>query len=110
MHRKGDFIFPVDVLVKFEDGSTTTEHWDGRDRWVRYTYDRKSKVASAQIDPGNQVMLDRNFFNNSYVVQGDNRAVHKLKICGFSPANGFRSSWPGYPNRKSKELDACRQQ
>jgi hypothetical protein len=79
VHRKGDFIFPVDLLVKFEDGSTTTEHWDGRDRWVRYTYDRKSKVASAQIDPGNKIMLDRNFFNNSYVVDGDKRAVRKLE-------------------------------
>ncbi len=79
VHRKGDFVFPVDIVVKFDDGSSTTEHWDGRDRWIRYSYDRKAELASAQIDPGNQVWLDRNLFNNSYTVQEDKRAVHKLQ-------------------------------
>jgi hypothetical protein len=78
VHRKGDFIFPVDVVVKFDDGSSATEHWDGRDRWIRYIYDRKAKLASAEIDPLNQVRLDRNSFNNSFVVQEDQRAIHKL--------------------------------
>ena len=31
IRRTGDFLFPVDVLVKFDDGSTATEHWDGQD-------------------------------------------------------------------------------
>jgi hypothetical protein len=78
VHRKGDFIFPVDLLVKFEDGSSATEHWDGRDRWIRYIYDRKAKLASAEIDPLNQVRLDRTSFNNSFVVQEDKRAINKL--------------------------------
>jgi hypothetical protein len=78
VHRKGDFIFPVDVVVKFEDGSSATEHWDGRDRWIRYTYDRKAKLASAEIDPLNQVRLDRTSFNNSFVVREDKSAIHKL--------------------------------
>ena len=30
--------FPVDVLVTFKDGKQIREHWDGRDRWNRYTY------------------------------------------------------------------------
>ena len=28
-----------------------TEHWDGKDRWIRYTYDKKTKLVSAEIDP-----------------------------------------------------------
>jgi aminopeptidase N len=79
VHRKGDFVFPVDVVVKFDDGTSATEHWDGRERWIRYTYDRKAELASAQLDPENQVWLDRNLFNNSYTVQEDKRAVHKLQ-------------------------------
>ncbi|MGB8523661.1 MAG: M1 family metallopeptidase [Candidatus Acidiferrales bacterium] len=79
VHRKGDFVFPIDIVVKFDDGSSTTEHWEGRDRWIRYTYDRKAELDSAQIDPGNQVWLDRNLFNNSYTVQEDKRAIHKLQ-------------------------------
>jgi Peptidase family M1 domain len=78
VHRKGDFIFPTDVKIAFDDGSSTLEHWDGRDRWVRYTYDRKAKVRSARIDAEQKVWLDRNFFNNSQRVDPDHRAVHKL--------------------------------
>jgi aminopeptidase N len=79
VQRTGDFQFPVDLVVKFDDGSTAVEHWDGQDRWMRYQYDKKAKVVSAEIDPQNQVLLDRNFFNNSYTVDSDARATHKLR-------------------------------
>lgn len=78
VHRKGDFIFPVDVLIKFEDGETVRERWDGHERWVRYTYEKKAKVVSAEIDHENAVRLDKNFFNNSYVDKEDDRAAGKL--------------------------------
>jgi Peptidase family M1 domain len=79
VRRTGDFQFPVDLVVKFDDGSSATEHWDGQDRWMRYQYDRKAKVVSAEIDPQNQVMMDRNWFNNSYTVEADARATHKMR-------------------------------
>ncbi len=79
VRRKGDFVFPVDVVVKFDDGSTATEHWDGQERWTRFQYDRKAKVVSAEIDPQNQVTMDRNFFNNSYTLDADARATHKMR-------------------------------
>ncbi|HLV96980.1 MAG TPA: M1 family metallopeptidase [Candidatus Acidoferrales bacterium] len=78
VHRKGDFVFPVDVKVTFDDKSSTTEHWDGRDRWIRYTYERSAKVAAAQIDPDHKVWLDRNFFNNSRTVSSYDSTTHKL--------------------------------
>jgi Peptidase family M1 domain len=78
VHRKGDFIFPVDVLIKFDNGENMREHWDGRDRWVRYSYDKKAKLVSAEIDHENAVRLDKNFFNNSYTDREDNRAANKL--------------------------------
>ena len=78
VHRKGDFIFPVDVEIKFTDGQSVLEHWDGRDRWIRYVYERKAKLKSAEIDPQHQVRLDRDFYNNSYVAKEDGHAVHKL--------------------------------
>ncbi len=79
VHRKGDFVFPVDLVVTFDDKSTATEHWDGKDRWVRYEYIRPAQVASAQIDPGDKILLDRNLFNNSYTVKEDKRATHKFE-------------------------------
>jgi Peptidase family M1 domain len=78
LHRKGDFIFPVDAAIQFENGEMVRQHWDGRDRWARFTYDRNSTIACAEIDPERQVLLDRNFFNNSYAVEEDKQAVHKL--------------------------------
>jgi Peptidase family M1 domain len=77
--RKGDFQFPVDLDVKFDDGSTATEHCDGQDRWVRYQYDRKAKIESAQIDAHNQITMDRDYFNNSYTEDANPRAAHKLR-------------------------------
>jgi Peptidase family M1 domain len=88
VQRKDDFIFPVDVKITFDDKQSITEHWDGRDRWTRYVYDRKAQVVSAEVDPDHQVWLDRDFFNNSYVVKADSRATEKL-----SNIWGFASQW-----------------
>src|ERR1700683_1813778 len=78
VHRKGDFIMPVDLLVRFKNGEAVTEHWDGRDRWIRYTYDRPDKIISAELDPTHLVLLDRNEFNNSRTSAGDGKAARKL--------------------------------
>jgi hypothetical protein len=78
VHRKGDFIFPVEVVIHFDNGESVTEHWDGKDRWVRYSYDKKAKLVSAQLDPDTAVRLDKDFFNNSYTRRADKRASRKL--------------------------------
>jgi hypothetical protein len=80
VHRKGDFIMPVDVLVKFNDGSQARERWDGQDRWHRFEYQRKSKLVSAELYPGLSVPLDLHEFNNSYVAKADGRATSKIAL------------------------------
>ena len=75
---------PVDLQVRFKNGEAVTEHWDGRDRWIRYTYDRDDKVVSAEIDPTHQVLLDRDEFNNSRTTLGDGKGSRKLNyLCTF---------------------------
>jgi hypothetical protein len=78
LHRKGDFVLPVTVELKFDDGSKTYEHWDGVDRWTRYTYIKKAQLVSVEIDPQHQIWLDTNFFNNSYVVANHGAASAKV--------------------------------
>ncbi len=78
VQRKAEFVFPVDLKIIFDDDKSITEHWDGRDRWVRYVYDRPDRIVSAEIDPTHQVWLDRDFYNNSHTVDADNRATKKL--------------------------------
>jgi hypothetical protein len=66
LHRKGDFIFPVTAEIVFDDGTRIRERWNGVDRWTKFTYPRNEKIVSAEIDPDHTVLLDSNFFNNSY--------------------------------------------
>jgi len=80
VHRKGDFIFPAETAVRFDDGENVREKWDGRDRWVRYTYLKKAKVVSAEVDPDHKVALDRDFFNNSRTAAAHSGAARKLEV------------------------------
>ena len=78
LHRKMDFVMPIEVEVRFSNGEKVREHWDGQSRWTRFSYDRKARVESAEIDPDHRVQIDRNNFNNSYVVAPDLRPARKL--------------------------------
>lgn len=79
IHRKGDFILPVEVEIKFDNGEKLREHWDGQDRWVRYAYQKKAKIESVEIDPEHKIFLDHNNFNNSYVTEARGGAARKLE-------------------------------
>jgi hypothetical protein len=78
IHRKGDFILPVTVEIIFDDGTHVRERWDGVDRWTKFTYTRNAKVVSAEIDPDHTVLLDANFFNNSYTTKWNPIPARKL--------------------------------
>jgi aminopeptidase N len=78
IHRKEDFIFPIDVAVKFDNGETTREHWDGQSRWIRYSYQKRAKLESVEIDPDSKIHLDRNNFNNSHTEEANAAPVRKL--------------------------------
>jgi hypothetical protein len=81
LQRLGDFVFPVAAEIKFENGETIREEWDGRDRWKRFVYLKKAQVLSVEIDPDHQVMMDRNFLNNSIATNSQRGAT--MKIAGY---------------------------
>ena len=78
LHRKRDFVFPVEAVVKFDNGESIRERWDGKDRWVRYVYRKKAKVESVQIDPDYDVTMDSNYLNNSRTTNDQHAAIHKI--------------------------------
>jgi Peptidase family M1 domain len=79
LQRKEDFVMPVEVEIKFENGETLREHWDGVNRWTRLgPYDKKTKIASAEIDPDHKVQIDRNDFNNSYTAEANVKPARKV--------------------------------
>ena len=78
LHRKDDFVMPVEVEIKFDNGETLREHWDGQSRWMRFSYQKKAKLVSAELDPDHTVHIDRNNFNNSFAVEANPKPTHKL--------------------------------
>ena len=78
LRRKGDFILPVTAEIIFDDGTRLREHWDGVDRWTKFTYTRNAKIVSVEVDPDHVVLLDKDFFNNSYLTTPNNVPARKL--------------------------------
>ena len=78
--RVGEAVAPVDVLVRFENGETALEHWDGQYRWAKFIYEKPSPVSSAEVDPARKLILDANLTNNSRVVKEDNRGAARWYV------------------------------
>jgi Peptidase family M1 domain len=78
IHRKGEFVFPVEIEVKFDNGEKVREQWDGQDRWIRFTYQKKATVESVELDPDHTIHLDRDNFNNSRTAEPKAAATRKL--------------------------------
>ncbi len=78
VQRRGDFIIPVDVLVKFDNGDSTRERWDTVDRWIRYAYTKKAKVESVEIDPDHKLWLVRHMYKLSFTPEANGAAARKV--------------------------------
>ncbi len=80
VQRKGDWVFPVELLVTFENGSTQTMHWSGEEGLKIFEFSNGLKVVSAQIDPRHQLGLDVDWNNNSITLQPDTTSLWKYAV------------------------------
>jgi hypothetical protein len=55
---------PVDVELRFADGVTFRETWDGRSPYRVYRFVRPAPLAEARIDPDGAILLDPDPVNN----------------------------------------------
>jgi hypothetical protein len=102
VHRVGDFLWPVAVRVVFSDGSSVKEFWnprdrgaDSNDRWKTFTYVRRARVVSAEVDPDHTMTLDVDEFNNSRTEKTD--PVPGRKLAGlWMSAMQFVSQMAGW--------------
>jgi len=78
LHRKDDFVMPVEAEIIFDNGEKMREHWDGVSRWTKFGYEKKAKIVSAEIDPDHKIHIDHDPFNDSYVVEGNGKPARKL--------------------------------
>ncbi len=65
INRSGEVIIPVDVLLVFSNGDSVEKKWDGKQRWMKYEFNKPSKLKFAAVDPSQKILLDSNFANNS---------------------------------------------
>ncbi len=80
--RKGELLFPQEILIRFEEGEEITEKWDGKERWKRYVYLRPYKLESAHVDPEYKILLDMDFTNNSRLLKPNKLPIwkHALRL------------------------------
>lgn len=69
IRREGELFFPQEILIVFENGEEIRETWNGKDRWKRFEYIKPVKLKMARIDPGNKILLDVNWMNNSRLMK-----------------------------------------
>ena len=80
VQRKGDWIFPVEILVTFEAGGTQTLYWSGEEGSKIFEFWGGSKVVSAQIDPQQKIAMDVDLNNNSLTIQPEKASLWKYAI------------------------------
>jgi len=73
VRRFGGGVFPVEVLMVFEDGEEVRYRWDGRARWKRIVVEQTSKLVHAVVDPDRVLLLDVRPSNNSRVLETPDR-------------------------------------
>lgn len=83
VRRNGGAVFPVEVLLVFEDDSEVRKEWDGASRWELYVEERPSRLDYAVVDPDRKLVLDVNYTNNS----------RRLDPQSTLPARKWASKW-----------------
>ncbi len=78
LERVGELIFPVDVLVHFDDSTEIMESWDGKERYKDFTYRKPVRVEWVKIDPEYKIRMDVNFINNSMTYDPDLVPIRRM--------------------------------
>ncbi len=75
--RKEEAIAPMDILIKFSDGTEFRDVWDGVARYKVYEFNRPEKVVAAYIDSENKYLLDVNRNNNALTTKPETAGFWK---------------------------------
>lgn len=78
IQRRGEFIHPVEIELRFADGDVVRHQWDGRSRWIKYVEERSAKLESVEVDPDGLLALDVNRINNGRLIEADRRPRAKI--------------------------------
>jgi hypothetical protein len=76
--RRGELMFPVDILIHFDNGDEIMESWDGKSRYYELEYTGNRKIEWVKIDPEFRIRMDVNYINNSMTVDPDRLPIRRL--------------------------------
>ncbi len=65
VERLGEIQMPVEILVHFSNGFEKLEHWNGKERYKIFEYEKPHKIVWAKLDPENKLVMEINLKNNS---------------------------------------------
>ncbi len=75
--RKEEAVAPMDILIKFEDGTEFRDVWDGVARYKIYEFEKPAKAVAAYIDSENKYLLDVNRNNNALTAKPETAGFWK---------------------------------
>jgi hypothetical protein len=78
--RRYETHVPQQVVVTFEDGRKETRDFPVAERWHRYIFVGPSKVASAQLDPAGEMLLDLNKLDDGRTREGSGSASARWSL------------------------------
>lgn len=75
--NRGTIAMPIDLELRFADGTVDRMRWDARDgsRWHRLTLTRSSPIAEVELDPDGALPLADHTLDDHVRVRGDSRAA-----------------------------------
>ncbi len=69
VHRRGEFVVPVELEVEFVDGQRERLMWDGTGRYRVFRWPGR-RVRWARVDPGRHFVLEGRRFDNTRYARG----------------------------------------
>lgn len=87
LRRRGELLYPIDVVVRFEDGSEERLSWtlaeqsahpEERLKIIRFY--RRAAIERAEVDPQRKLALDEKRINNGLLAKPSMRPVTRLYL------------------------------
>jgi hypothetical protein len=78
VRRRGTLVFPVEVELQLEDGTTHRERWDGVGDSTWIAWHGSSALVAAVVDPDDHVLVDANLENNRGAAPDVRRAAPRV--------------------------------
>ncbi len=75
--RNGDLVAPVQVALRYADGSETRRTWDSAERWVRWRIPAEERLTAVVVDPDGVWAMETERADNYWRSRSDATAARR---------------------------------